>query len=1016
MNTSTIHRRSARLPLACAAALAALLPATLAAAAPVVDDQAGLLVDGFDDRLGLLDSSPGAFGVHHDGPSRSLALTDPAQAGQIVTVTYTPASVRAWGKVLVQADVADPADLTLALIDPDTDCATASCDERVVELLTLEPATEPGWTFEATIPATYDAAAFPGLRLRLGLAATNAALPPLVARLGATWDPLSVLALDLDAPAIACSNGAITYTVPTSVSRVGAERLVVALRAPAAEGLPPFLAAPSATFASASHGGARHVGPTTTVGGLTVHPGDVVWDLNPAANPIAPGTTFALTVSFHVPQGLADGVAFRTHAAARAANADPATSADAVTAVTATPAPRVRLGYGGVYRIFNQDWAEPGSDLTGRVTVDNPFRPTCGQTYHRAVVTHDLSAFEAYAPSAIAAGPSAISDGGAYVPAGSTQTFYGADAAPVDVTGPAVAWTLDALPVGASRTLTWTFTLADLDPLASGDRLDTAAAVRSAWDTATAAATHTLRVDVPSTPSGVFALGNTIGAATAISAARDDLPQAVLTYGDTVGFPMRAANTGASKLLGVWMFQRVAPATELVSASAPAGTTLYFNTDPAGATANPAAPFDATWDADAGTWDLGASWTTTAPAPGAATWVAARVDALASPYFPEAGLPTAVTVAVTARTLPAASSCAEATLTAYLVHDVERYLGLGDAAPTDVPGAGVISSADPELGAPLHAKADRERVVVDDVLPGFGRSRLDATRVREGSGAVDYTLTLTNDSGATRTDFAAPVELVIDFPSAIINGVSRYLPLVTFDVAGGLVTDLSPAGDAMTVRWDVFPPNLTETVTLGFLWPRGGVHGATATLNATITGDDDHCGTVTADLSATTTYAGSPALRLSKSADLAAVGVGDEITYRLRALNYADTVSERTVVFDRVPDHTTFARGLPLAAGAFWFSAAPPPLLPDRLDDPRAFTAALLDSGLFSRGVEEPDGTWTSSVPNPTWVAVPSPSTPSTPRPPTSAAPATSRRPPSTRQAPRSATPCRSPSRQAAPT
>lgn len=954
---STIHRS-----LIAIGALCALGPLGAASATPIVDDQVGVLVEGFDDGFGIL-SSPGSFGYTLDSASRSIAPTDPAQPAQIITTTYTPASVRAWGKILVQAEVASVNDLAVALVDPATDCADAACDAQVVFALALEPSTEPGWTFEAAIPPGYDPVAYPELRLRVAMNATNALLPPVIQRLGATWDPLSVLALEVTADASVCSNRTITYTVPTSVSRVGAERLVVKLAAPGAENTPSFLGAPALSFSAATSGGVRHTGAPITVGGLTVHPGDVYWDLDPAAAAVAPGTTFVLTAAFGVPQGTVDGATFRTRATARAANADAITTDDVLTTVTAAPTPTVDLSYAGVYRIFNRDWAEANSTITGRVRVANAFRATCGQTYLRGVATHDLTAFYANAPAAIAAGPSAISDGGVFVPVGATQTFYDADAAPVSVTGPAVVWTLDALAVGASRTFTWQLTLAELTteggPLVAGSHIDTTATFRSAYDAESAADPHALYIDVPATPSGIFALGNAFGTAAEISANRNDLPHTTLTYGDTFGFPMRASNGGASRLLGVWMFQRVAPGAELVSASAPAGTTVYFNTAAAGATAPADTPWDATWNATTQTWDLGPTWTTTAPAAGVATWVASRTDALASAYFPEAGVPNAVTVSVTARTVPAASACTEATLSVTLIHDIERYQGVGDPILA-VPGA----------GAGHAGKTDREDIVVDDVLPGFGRSRLTGTATRDGSGPATYTLTVTNDSGSTRTDMAAPVELVVDFPAATINGVRAFLPLVDFDVAGGLVTDLAADGSAMTVRWDVFPPGATETVTLGFLWPRGGVDGEVARLSAAITGQDDYCGTVGQDLSTTTRYTGTPALRLSKSVDLAAVGLGDELTYRLRALNYADTVSQRTVVFDRVPDKTRFVRGLPLAAGAFWFSNAAPPTLPDRLDSPLAVHAELLDSGLFTRGVEQPDGTWTSPVANPTWVAV----------------------------------------------
>ncbi len=952
------------LHLRIAALLALATSAMPASASPVYNDQTGIAVEIFDNLLAI-ESAPGlTFNIDWDVWSQSVSPLNAAAPAQLTTKAFTPASVAGWGEVRVAAQVTSLAELGVDVLD---------AAGNLLQTLTLTPSAAAGWDFAAAInPALVNAVAHPSLRLRVHLDGSSAPFAPVLERIGITWEPLSVIALNASGTATACADGTISYTVPVSVSRVGATRLGVKLTKPLAQNVPTFVTNTDTTFKTATQGGRVHSGASIVIGDLTVNAGDVYWDLNPGGTPVAAGTTFVLTASFGVPKGLVDGATYRTRASADATNAAAVATTDVVTAVQATPAPATSITFSGVYRIFNKDWAEPNSNLTGEVWVENSYG-ACRQTYHRAVVAHDLSAFYAFSPSAIAAGPSAISDGGVFLPAGTTSTFYSAEANPVVLTGPKIVWTLDALGVGDGRTLTWNFTLAGTSPgpLSSDDVIPSNAIVRSAYDSETAGAHHDLYIDVPAEPSGVFAIGNSYATGTEIVAASNDLASLTLSSGDTVGFPMSATNTGASKLMGVWMFQRIEPGTSFVSASAPSGTTLWYNTNPAGAGANPAVPFEAAWNPGNQTYNFSPNWTTTAPAAGGAYWIMSRTPALASGFFPEPGVPKSVTVNVTVRVVPPSASCVESTLVGYLVYDVEKYLPFGDSTALLYPQVGIFGGGNPDFGGPANGKTDMETALVADVLPGFEKSTLTGTEIREGSGPVEYTLNIVNDSGTTRTDMAAPVDLVITFPEVSINGVMRYLALVDFDVGSGVVTDLSAAGDSMTVHWDVLPAGANEAINLGFLWPRGAVDGAQAILSATVVGEDDYCGTVDKDLSLTTVYSGTPALRLSKTVNLAAVGVGDEIEYRLRALNYSDTASERTVTFDRVPDNTAFVRGLPLSPGGeFWFSNALPPTLPDRLNDPLAITSALLDSGLFVRGIQDVNGNWTSSVANPTWIAV----------------------------------------------
>ena len=434
-------------------------------AAPVFDDERGIAVEQFDNLLGVDQASSGTFNIELDPWSRSLSASDENAPAQFVTQTYTPASVKRWREVRVAAQVSDASEIAVDVLD---------ADEQLLATMVLTPSTVDGWDFVGVIDEVQvNPAAYPELRLRVRLDGTAAPFAPVLERLGVTWEPLSVIAIDASATASACAGTGISYDVAVSVSRVGAEQLVVKLLKPVAEGGPPSHSA-NLAFASATEGGQVHMGPGPLVfGELTVNPGDVYWVFDAA---IQAGTTFIVSATFRIPNGAAEAIEYRSSAAADAANAESQQTQDVHSGVSADPAPLIYLGYGGAIRIFELDRARAGDTLTTTVTVVNDWAKTCRQTYFQAIVAHDLSGF-GLPPTTLASGPDFISDTGVFVGVGQTRPFYG-----VNVTGPKVVWTRDALAVGASASFTYKFTLAGTPPLVDDQLITTSATVISAWE------------------------------------------------------------------------------------------------------------------------------------------------------------------------------------------------------------------------------------------------------------------------------------------------------------------------------------------------------------------------------------------------------------------------------------------------------------------------------------------------------------------------------------------------------
>ena len=180
-----------------ASILLAVAHLTTVHAAPVFDDERGIAVEQFDNLLGIDQSSSGTYNIDLDPWSRSLSASDESAPAQFVTQTYTPASIKRWREVRVAAQVSDASEIAVDVLD---------ANELLLDTVMLTASPVDGWDFVGAIDELLvDPAAYPELRLRVRLDGTTAPFAPVLERLGVTWEPLSVIAIDASATANACA-------------------------------------------------------------------------------------------------------------------------------------------------------------------------------------------------------------------------------------------------------------------------------------------------------------------------------------------------------------------------------------------------------------------------------------------------------------------------------------------------------------------------------------------------------------------------------------------------------------------------------------------------------------------------------------------------------------------------------------------------------------------------------------------------------------------------------------------
>ncbi|TNF26342.1 MAG: DUF11 domain-containing protein [Deltaproteobacteria bacterium] len=926
-------KQTARMTLIAVALVAATATATWAS--PQVDNNTGEWVHFLDDTVGLT-FDPAE--LVYDGIGRLLTLNpagDPAPtSGTVTTALIEPSSFEAWRAVYLQYTSSTAGDVSVAF----------KAADGTSYPLTLTPAATSPWTSRADLSAV-PSASVPGGRVVVTLT-KNGPIAPTLQGLRVTWAPRSVLALTFSGPATVNAADSVTWRLATSVSLVDAQDLVAWVvlptpNVPAAGSTTSPPAAPvsaetqdaSLSFVSATDGGLYNAtGAPITVGGVSVPARAVYWNLGSVSS----GHTFALRFTARTKMGTLDQTFFEPTAHVHASNADPIDSAWATTRVSSAPNPFIRKTASNVYLLFNEYRAYAGSSITYTLYGGNYeiYPGSRGEDYFQACVWDDVGPLlDLGGDPAIQTPPGITVNNGGHV-------YLAGDAAPdcggVTVPPNSVWWSLDRLTVGERFNLSYTVTLSQEAPagtLEDGDVIASTAHLQSGFAPEQAASSLAIKIGVPDAPTGLFAKGDMIRGSSSVSAGNDN-PYATVTYGDPVGWLLRTSNNGISALDDIVMVDKIPALTTYDSAFLPAiaNGTIYYND--CSAFTDPADCLDRAQndppDLDQGML-FGTSWTTTEPADkDSIVWVAFHVPRLASPYFPEAGVPTGITaeIGVTVDTPDDACPAIDPTLTNVGNFRVYRY-----TPPTGgtelVDDGGLVAT-------------NTEYVQVTKLTPDLSRLTItDNPDQVVGANTVTYIITVPNQKPAgSPTDTALDVDLDINIPVVSANGVPTPLAFQTISASGGAVSFVDDR--TIRVHWASILAGASKSVSLTLKVPTGVLDGTSFNLSATVVGQDDLCGPSNGSDSENTRAIVEPYLIVDKQVDLAVVGPGDAYEYRLSYVNVGDGAATGTWIVDRLPPEISFASAQVPMGGEVWFSNALPPTLPGYLSQEFAFSDAVV--------------------------------------------------------------------------
>lgn len=914
----------------------ALCLASLAHAAPQLDQETGFYRDELTDQVGLA----GLVNATLD-PLTGLVMAVPGQLGIVTTKDITPSALIQWRQLYLKGNGTFTVQVQTA------------GGGSTLGSLTLVPSDDPAFTVMADLDAIPPTTA--AIRLRITVFGQGPSTPNLD-RLEVGWSPRTSLRLAATPPAPElCSGATGTWRFPFSVSNVTARDTVVYVPLPdGTHAAPDFGQDARLVFISASGGGRYHPGPgPLVVDGVSVPARSVYWELGD----VRFGSSFPLTLTAQIPSGTLDQTSYVLTARGRASNSPDEVVATAATVTSdASPQLSVTKSFTGLHRIGDVWRALDGSTVGVRLTVSNA-AGQCRATARRVVLWDPLDLTTVPGGDAPFAGPPTLLTPDLIGPAAATYHSTGAANHPVVVPGSAVHADVGDLAPGASRTFEFSVPLKNMP--AWLDRVVTNTAYADSGYAPHAGqvsgnASFTWGLDF--TPRGQFAKGERIRQSAAISAGEDNVGLSV-GYGETYSYLLNASNRGASVLVDTFLFDKLPSGVELVEARAPLGAVAYYHAGGSGAA--PGSPPD--YDASNGLLATGVGqWSTTPTTP--VTWVAFHVPRLGSSIVTNqnAGAPTSLTAELVVRVPSSAQGCTE--------RDVVNDAFFHNAAYLDAAGTRLANTQ------PGTLNRETTRVAVE--VPSFASAFASSTpSVALGAGRVDYRVTFTNQftSNPALTDTASNVVVRVTVPRTSIGGITRPIDILGVTAPGGAV-DYAGLPDYFDVAFGDVAPAGVVRIDVQASVPRGVVDGATARLDARITYTDSEPGACPVQpnvASATTTFRVEPYLELDKQVDFAVAGHGDLLTYTLTSRNTGDGAARDTVLFDKIPDDMIFVDAfIPANGQRLWFSAADVPDLPVDVRADHAWDAALVtSSGLFQPGLEQ-GGVVVSPVANPRWIAV----------------------------------------------
>ena len=958
------------------ALIAVLLVAPFALSAPLIDNNAGIWTDLYNDNLGVQAVQQTVV----DGQAGVVKLVAGQTSGDFTTVRIKPPSFGAWGKVTLDGTWAAPADVTVTLLD-------SSHGDAVISGFNAVPYTGP------LNISSLSVSAIPEIRVKVGL--SQGTVAPVITSLKATWTPISVLLIDKKAPAEVQAGQQIVYRVRYSVSYVEAQDVVVWDRLPntaqATMTYPlDYGQDDNVTFVSATAGG-QYTASATTVKGIAVPANSVYWDLGTKPE----GTTETLTFVVKTKNGTLDSSAVTNTASADAANASPVSSAVVPTVIRSVPVPAIRKRPGaGILALDTVNWTR---NFT-RVNSGNAFTITARngnfgsnpaegmETMVNTVVYDNLTDLTVKIdPNFGGAGVpvTGISAGGTYV-ASYTPPAGGAPF-------PAVVWNVGTMVPGAEFTGTFSVKLLDAPPNPASGQYENTVTLDSARTRAPlrnlTPLSRSLIVKWPydETPQGSFAKGDNLAGAFQINAARDDdallsdgsapgpgNPYLYVKPGGTFPYGLLVSNNGLSAMNQVVLLDKIPAGTSFKTAwfedtwLQANAKIFYSTTDTVNADTPPA------YDVTQAPSDLDPSgntnWTDYAASPPAdpstVRWLAYYIPAINSNFFDSSspgwvpGAPQSVrgyyNVTVASNIL-GADPCAEIFLNNRGLFRCHGFTPI-NGGPVQ---SATLSGYDDEPTRVSNDKPDLDFAVFSAVTPS----------VIETTGNVTFTTRVANSGAAS----AQNLQVELKWPRVPVNGVLQYLPFVS--VTPSAISTFDPSNGRLVLSLGNLPAGGSQDISLTITAPKGLDFGQVIPFTATATATAA-CPVPPATTNGSAVANFIPRLRVYKNDVLDLIPSADFLDYTLQLTNTGEAPSHGTIVVDRVPEEMSFVSATGPQGERVWFSADDS-LPPAYLSPTEPVTQATLTTK-FSPGIKNDNGTpanpaddtWTSPFGSAThWVA-----------------------------------------------
>jgi len=938
---------------------------------PLIDNNAGSWTDLYNDNLGV--SAVNQTVV--DSAAGVVRLVSGQSSGDYTTVRIKPSSFDGWGEVRLDGVWSGAGDVRVEILD------SLNGDVSV-----FGPVDYSGPVSLAGLSAS----SYPELKVRVYL--TAGVVRPAVTSLQVSWNAVSGLLIDKQAPAEVLAGQQIVYRVRYSVSHVTARGLVVWDQLPHT-GLGTMTYAAdygqddNVEFVWAS-GGGQYTGTDIEVGGVMVPGGSVYWDLG---DKLA-GTTETLTVTVKTKNGTLDGSWVANRAWADAANAAPVSSGTVNTVIRSVPGPYVRKDGGeGIFKLPDASYTVPGGVNQFLIRARNNPAGEGRETMYGTVVYDDLSDL---------VGKVEANFGGLGVPVAEISGGGVYDAAYNPPSGggpfPAVVWNVGVLAPGQVFEGSFKVRLLGVPPLGETGQYVNRVCIdsertRQPVRSLTPLCGELLVKWMPDKiDSGSFAKGDNLDAVFEINGDKDDdrlfdddrpagpsNPFLYVNPGGVVPYGLMCWNSSLVALNDVVYLDKVPTNTVFRSAwfSDPwlqANGKIFYSTTETGDWNTPpdydysSAPGDLD-PAGQNNWED--YWLNPPVDPAGVKWVAFWLPAVNSRWMNQttpgwvAGAPQRAVGyfdVVVSPSILDADPCAGARITnraLFWAYNKTPMAG-GSKVPIDPP----LAAIDDE---PTLVGFDQPNLF--SALGGGGGV---TPLVVSSPGELSYVVSVENNGRA----LAPNVELEIRWPRAMINGVEQYLPFV--GVSPAAVGEFDPNNGRLVLSLGNLAPGKSVAARLTVNAPAGLENGQQLTFVSRASASPVCESVVPAVSQASAVVSFQPKLRVLKNDVLDLIPSGGYLDYRLTLYNTGTAPSHGTFVVDRVPAETVFVSASGPDGERVWFSSEdnlPPSFLTAGQPIDRGVIAARFTPGVVDDNgtpADPSDDVWTSPFGDQTrWVA-----------------------------------------------